>query len=197
MRRFLLVVLIAGFFATSGGATVAADAKPEYKVGDRLAQPGSSASSVYKETGWDVLVPKDWDPMKELRALKLGTLKDSDPRADEALRRMRELWDAAPIEASLQGERIRIAGFMVPLERKGDRITEFLLVPYFGACIHVPPPPANQIIHVITRKPMKNAQAMAAVWVSGTVEIAHTDSEWGASGYRMKADIVLPYTETR
>lgn len=197
MRRSLLVVLVAGFFATSAGPALAADAEPPYKVGDRLAQPASSASSVYKERGWDALIPKDWNPIKELRALKLGALKDSDPRADEAMRKMRELWDAAPIETSLRGERIRIAGFMVPLERKGDQITEFLLVPYFGACIHVPPPPANQIIHVITRKPLKNAQAMSAVWVSGTVDIAHADSIWGASGYKMNADVIAPYKETR
>lgn len=197
MRRSLLVVLLAGFFATSAGPAATADAEPPYKVGDRLAQPASSASSVYKERGWDALIPKDWNPLKELRALKLGTLKDSDPRADEAMRKMRELWDAAPIETSLRGERIRIAGFMVPLERKGDQITEFLLVPYFGACIHVPPPPANQIIHVITRKPLKNAQAMSAVWVSGTVDIAHADSIWGASGYKMNADVIAPYKETR
>jgi hypothetical protein len=197
MRRSLLVVLLAGFFATSAGPAVAADAEAPYKVGDRLAQPASSASSVYKERGWDALIPKDWNPIKELRALKLGALKDSDPRADEAMRKMRKLWDAAPIETSLRGERIRIAGFMVPLERKGDQITEFLLVPYFGACIHVPPPPANQIIHVITRKPLKNAQAMSAVWVSGTVDIAHADSIWGASGYKMNADVIAPYKETR
>lgn len=197
MPRSLLILLIIGFFATSSSAAVAEDGKPEFKIGDRLAQPAPSAPSAYKETGWDALIPKDWDPTKELRALKFGVLRDSDPRAIEALRKMREIWDAAPIENSLQGERIRIAGFMVPLERKGDRITEFLLVPYFGACIHVPPPPANQIIHVITRKPLKNGLAMDAVWVSGTVDIAHADSIWGASGYRMKADVISPYTVTR
>ena len=86
---------------------------------------------------------------------------------------------------------------MVPLEHKGNQVTEFLLVPYFGACIHVPPPPANQIIHVVAAKPLKNARTMDTVWVSGALETALTDSPWGMSGYKMKADVVAPYTEKR
>jgi hypothetical protein len=196
MRRFLLLLLTIGFLTNVGDPAMAAGAKPEYKIGDRLAQPGSSASSVYKETGWDALIPKDWNPFKQLRALNFGALKDSDPRAAEAMRKMREIWDSAPVDPSLRGKRIRIAGFVVPLEHKGDWITEFLLVPYFGACIHVPPPPANQIIYVVAGTLLKKAEATDAVWVSGTMSIAHAESMLGASGYKMKADVVVPYTET-
>lgn len=194
MRPPFLFVMLAWCFAITA---VAADVRADYKVGERLAQPAPAAPSAYKETSWEALVPKDWDPVKEFKALNFGKLKDSDPRATEALQKMKELWDSAPVDVSLRGERIRIAGFMVPLEHKGDRVTEFLLVPYFGACIHVPPPPANQIIHVFATKPLKNAQTMDTVWVSGTLDIAHADSPWGASGYSMKADIVAPYTEKR
>jgi hypothetical protein len=194
MRPFLMAVLLVMFSALAEPA--AANGKADYKIGDRLMQAPSSAASGYKDTDWESLVPKDWNPLKELKALNFRILSDADPRAAEALRKMREIWDSAPVEPSMKGERIRIAGFMVPLERgKGDLVTEFLLVPYFGACIHVPPPPANQIIHVTTAKPLKSAQAMDAFWVSGTMDIAHTDSVWGASGYQMKADIVTPYTE--
>ena len=113
-----------------------------------------------------------------------------------ALNRMREMWSKAPVQKALRGARIRIAGFVVPLERQGDLVSEFLLVPYFGACIHVPPPPANQIIHVVAAKPLNNVQTMDAFWVSGTLDIAYSESPpWGASGYRMKADIVTPYTK--
>ncbi len=197
MRLLCILLLLAGSLAWAGDEIPALDAKSGYQIGDRLAQPASSSPSGYKETGWDDLLPKNWDPMKELRALNLGTFSDADPRATKALQKMRELWDRAPVEESLRGERIRIAGFMVPLERKGHRVTEFLLVPYFGACIHVPPPPANQIIHVVTSKPLKDAEAMNTFWVSGTMDIDHTDSAWGASGYKMKADLVTPYKEKR
>ena len=194
MRPLFLLLMLAGLSLGAGDAVVAAGVKADYRVGDRLAQPASPSSSIYRETDWDALVPKDWDPLKELRALNLGKLKDSDPRADKAMQRMKELWNSAPVIASLRGERIRIAGFMIPLERKGDLVTEFLLVPYFGACIHVPPPPANQIIHVVATKPLAKAQTMDAMWVSGTLDIAHADSPWGASGYTMKGDVVVPYT---
>jgi len=198
MRPLFALVLLTGFLSGGGSGVNAAETKDDYRVGERLAQPapGVSSQTAYKETSWDMLIPEDWNPMRAFKGLNLGQLKDSDPRAMEALDRVREIWNNAPVQASLNGARIRIAGFVVPLERQGDEIREFLLVPYFGACIHVPPPPANQIIYVIPSKPLKNAQTMDAFWVSGTLELAHADSPpWGASGYRMKAEVIVPYTK--
>ncbi len=182
----VLLVLLVVFLSSLAG---------EARVGDRLPQVKSAAlpEAGYKETAWDALIPKDWDPQQAFKGINLGTLKDSDPRAMDALRRMKENWENAPVNASLRGQRIRIAGFMVPLERMGEDVTEFLLVPYFGACIHVPPPPANQIIHVVLAKPLKSAQGMDAVWVSGPLDIARSDTAWGISGYRMKGEVVAPY----
>jgi hypothetical protein len=197
MPKDLLLLLVAGCLATAVTTTMAVDDKTGHKIGDRLNQPAPTASTSYKDTKWEALVPKNWDPSKKLRALNFGLLKDSDPRAIEALKQMREIWDNAPVEMSLRGERIRIAGFMIPLERKGEQVTEFLLVPYFGACIHVPPPPANQIIHVVTVQPLINPQNMDSVWVSGVMDTFLADSPWGVSGYKMKADLIEPYTEKR
>ena len=72
----------------------------------------------------------------------------------------------------LMGKPIKIPGFAVPLEGDDgfEYVKEFLLVPTFGACIHVPPPP-NQVIHVILDKPVYFEKLMYAVWVSGIVEI--------------------------
>lgn len=189
---FLLLIL-----ASLADAASAAGAQAEYRVGDRLspAKSGATPAAVYKEIGWDALIPSGWDPQKAFKGIDLGTLRDSDPRAMEALQRLRETWENAPVEASLRGKHIRIAGFMVPLERKGEEVTEFLLVPYFGACIHTPPPPANQIIHVLASKPLKGIQTMDPVWVSGTLDIARSDSPLGTSGYRMTGEIVLPYSK--
>ena len=73
----------------------------------------------------------------------------------------------------LMGKPIIIPGFAVPLEGDDgfEYVKEFLLVPTFGACIHVPPPPPNQVIHVILDKPVYFEKLMYAVWVSGIVEI--------------------------
>jgi len=194
MRTSLLVILLYGCLAGLGNGISAADDKSDYKDGERLSQPAVSASGSYRNMDWDALIPKDWDPMQAIKELNVGNLKDSDPRAMEALSKLKEAWNNAPVESSLRGQRIRIPGFVVPLEHsKQQLVTEFLLVPYFGACIHVPPPPANQVIHVIPANPVKTQGIMDAVWVSGTLEIEHSDSPLGAAGYKMKADVVTPY----
>lgn len=153
------------------------------------------AAENYKEIGWEALVPKGWDPAKDLKALKLGDLKDSDPRAMEALEKMKALWDQAPTEPDLEGMKIRLPGFVIPLERKGEKVTEFLLVPYFGACIHTPPPPANQIIHAVSSKALTKMKTMDAYWVSGTLSLKRAETPWGSSGYRLTVDKATPYVE--
>jgi len=168
----------------------------DYKVGDRLQQQqqhSSGAKSTFKQVTWDDLVPKGWDPMKGFKKLNLSKLKDSDPRAQEALQQMREAWNNAPVEPKMDGARIRIPGFIVPLEVVRHQITEFLLVPYFGGCIHVPPPPSNQIIHVFPMKPLTDMQSMDAVWISGKLETYPSDTSMGSASYRMKAEVVEPY----
>ena len=116
----------------------------DYRVGERL--PAAKAGTKgFREIQWDDLMPKGWDPMAAFKGVNLNRLQDSDPKAAELLAKVRVEWDKAPVEPALNGQRVRIPGFVVPLERKGDEVSEFLLVPYFGACVHVPPPPSNQI----------------------------------------------------
>ena len=73
----------------------------------------------------------------------------------------------------LIGKSIKIPGFAVPLEGDDgfEYINEFLLVPYFGACIHVPPPPPNQVIHVILDEPVHFEVISFAIWITGILEI--------------------------
>jgi hypothetical protein len=178
-------------FALLALPAVAAD----YKVGDRLVPAAGDKAAAYKETTWDDLLPKEWDPMKVIAELNLDKLKDSDPRAMESMEKLKRMWNDAPSNPAMNGRSIRIAGFMVPLEWGKREVKEFLLVPYFGACIHVPPPPANQIIHVIADKPFKTKEGMDAVWVSGIIELATSRTDMGDSGYRLRARKVEPYKE--
>ena len=176
---------------------VAIAADGGYRVGDRLAQPKTAAAEAgYKEIAWEALITADWDPMKAFKKLDLAKLKDSDPKAMEAMDRLKEAWNDAPVEPKMDGARVRIPGFVVPLGTDLDRVKEFLLVPYFGACIHVPPPPANQMIHVFPKKALKNSQIMGPVWAVGTLETAMSSTAFGGVGYRMKAESVEPYQET-
>lgn len=153
------------------------------------------AAESWPEIKWEALVPKGWDPAKEFKNLDLSKLQDSDPRAIEALDRLKKEWDDAPAEPALNGKKMRIAGFALPLERVGDKVTEFLLVPYFGACIHTPPPPANQIIHAKSMKPLTGVKMMAPIWAYGTLFVQRGETQWGVAGYRLAVDKVAPYED--
>jgi zinc transporter ZupT len=132
--------------------------------------------TAYKEITWEQLLPHD-------EATILGKL-DSDKDLAAYLEK-RGKGGANP---ALRGEYVKIHGFVVPLERDQDEaLTEFLLVPYFGACIHVPPPPQNQIIDVTPNHPVKGIQAMDTVWVYGKMEIENVSSSAGEAAYRISA----------
>ena len=152
-------------------------------------------SGKYTEITWENLIPPTWDPAKVFDKFNFDKFNDDDPRADKALKEFQTLWSNAPANKVLGGKLVRIAGFVAPLDfLGGDELAEFLLVPYFGACIHVPPPPANQIIYVTLDKP-RGIQMMDTVWVYGKLEIEKTESDIGDAGYRIKAEAVEPYVE--
>lgn len=187
-RRLRAVFTLLPLFC---GMAVAAD----YRVGERLPndKTGQATHPQYHELQWDNLIPKGWNPLAGIKGLNLQMLQDGDPRADEALEKLRSAWDNAPVNKALDGQSVRIAGFVVPLDRQGDQVSEFLLVPYFGACIHTPPPPSNQTILVIPDKPLKGVKTMDAYWVSGTLKVAQGDSGLGKYGYQIRAQKLEPY----
>lgn len=151
----------------------------------------------WPEVRWEALIPKNWNPAAEFKGVDLSKMKDSDPRAIEALEKLKKLWDNAPGEPSINGRRGRIAGFVLPLEREGERVTEFLVVPYFGACIHVPPPPSNQIIHAKSSWPLSGLAMMRPYWVHGVFSVERGETYWGVAGYRLTVEKVLPYEDTK
>ncbi|WP_083440478.1 DUF3299 domain-containing protein [Aquincola tertiaricarbonis] len=158
----------------------------------------ANSPTPYEVVGWNALTPPGWDPLRSFKNLdEMAGLDDSDPRVKKLNERLRQVLDTAPVIASLDGRSIRMSGFVVPLETSREGLLEFLLVPYFGACIHSPPPAANQIVHVRSERPVKGFTAMSTVWISGVLRVARTSSEHGASGYRMKAVLVEPYTGKR
>jgi uncharacterized protein len=194
MMRLLLItfVLIAHAAVALGQGTAAAPAKAG-ATASKPASPGGKAA--FREIHWDELVPKDWDPFKEMKDLNMAGLSDADPRAAAALKRMREYWDNAPVNPKLEDQSVRLPGYLVPLDDSTVGMKEFLLVPYFGACIHTPPPPANQIVHVVPRNATKGFRSMDTVWVSGTIKAAKSDTAMGASGYRLDAVVVEAYVD--
>lgn len=150
-------------------------------------------------TRWSELMPRDWDPHRQLRDMQKGSLIlwDSSPRAAELLKGLRELWDNAPVNPALDGATVRLPGYVVPLDQNKQGVKAFLLVPYFGACIHSPPPPSNQVIHVRLSKPLAGMRAMDTIWVNGRLKIERSESSVGVSSYGLDASLVEPYTAAK
>lgn len=95
----------------------------------------------------------------------------------------------------LDGQRVRIPGFIVPLDDAIDEDAEFLLVPYYGACVHTPPPPPNQMAFVtMTGGRSVKLALFDAVWMEGTLRIVNYDSPYGSVGFTIEGLSMRPYT---
>jgi hypothetical protein len=157
------------------------------------AQPTASVKTIT----WDDLLPTHWANEIKLQMAavgRLGFLVDGSEQANEAMQQLRKKWDNAPIDPTHINSAIRIAGYVVSLDANRKQISEFLLVPYFGACIHLPPPPANQIILVRLKKPTTKLASMDTVWVQGTLREARVDTGLAVTGYTLEGSISEPYT---
>ncbi|MBF7073656.1 DUF3299 domain-containing protein [Glaciecola sp. MH2013] len=106
---------------------------------------------------------------------------------------MTQLEPDAPLKEELNGRYVKIPGFVVPLEGDADNITEFLLVPYFGACIHVPPPPSNQIVYVNFSEGVPIDNLYDAIWVTGTLSTDGWKGDIASVGYTLKGDVVTAF----
>lgn len=91
------------------------------------------------------------------------------------------------------GDRVRLPGYVVPLDFDGSKVTGFLLVPYMGACIHVPPPPPNQIVYVHTKEPIEIDEIFEAVYATGTFQADLMSTGLAQVGYRIVDATVQPY----
>jgi len=84
---------------------------------------------------------------------------------------------ARAVRRDLNGKPVRIAGYLLPLEVDETRVTEFLLVPWVGACIHTPPPPPNQIVYVSLAKPLANVDLFIPITVTGKLAVKSLKKE--------------------
>lgn len=122
-------------------------------------------------------------------------------RRKELARQRKQQGDA--LNAALDGQTVRLPGYVLPLEITGKKVTEFLLVPWVGACIHTPPPPPNQIVHVRADAPFEVTSLFAPVWVTGRLAAGAVRRELtlldGSSdidiGYTVRASRIEPFRE--
>lgn len=155
---------------------------------------GVATAQEFPEMDWDDLVPSDFRADAILDKYgDFSELPDEDPRVQEIMQELEAAFKAAPIVESLDGKNLKLPGFVVPLEADGEKVSEFLLVPYYGACIHVPPPPANQTIYVkVPENQARKMEVFETVWVSGTLSAKSFDSDLATAGYQIEAVNVEP-----
>lgn len=131
--------------------------------------------------------PEDALSNKMLSALEQSTMPD------DAYQRALVSTD---VVETFNGKAIRLPGFIVPIEMNDKQeVTEFFLVPYFGACIHLPPPPPNQIVYVTSEQGILVEDIYNAYWLEGTIATSFTENEIAQSAYSMTAETVELYTE--
>lgn len=112
-----------------------------------------------------------------------ATLRDLDLSTGKAPQNLKKL----------DGQKVRIPGFIVPLEDNQDSVSEFLLVPSPTACIHTPPPPANQMVHVRMAGGRKASRSFGPVWVKGRLRISDVDGPYGKSSFELNGELTEPY----
>lgn len=166
-----------------------------------------SKTTAFKTLEWTDLMPKD-----DLDALRnppsYVTEVDEGSPEDQMGAQLQNTRPAAPddryqqalvstrVVAELDGAAIRIPGFIVPLEFNDQQaIDEFFLVPFFGACIHLPPPPPNQIIFVSYPQGLKLESLYDPFWISGVLKTSLIKNEMATSAYAMEMHQFEPYTE--
>ncbi|MFA3791105.1 DUF3299 domain-containing protein [Aliiglaciecola sp. SL4] len=172
-----------------------------------LAFTSTQAASTpsYDEIEWIELMPKSdldalLDPPDFLVEIKDGSDLDSvealsgmEQKSGNAERFQQALTSTRVIQ-SFDKKQIRIPGFIVPLSSdEQHRVVEFFIVPYFGACLHMPPPPPNQIIYGTFKEGIKVSQLDAAFWFEGTINIETNSNDTGTSAYAMALDNIEEY----
>ena len=97
------------------------------------------------------------------------------------------------VRTDWNGKIVRLPGFIVPVDTVGTAVTAFILVPFVGACIHVPPPPANQLVFVTTEKPYESDGLFAPVNVTGMFGVSAMSTHLAQIGYALSAEKIEPF----
>lgn len=150
-----------------------------------LATPKTALAATPKEITWDDLLPVGVPYSEIIGEGELDEVNDTwNPIYDE---------NATKLNESLDGSYIKMPGFIIPFDIGVKGVTEFMLVPYTGACIHMPPPPANQLVMVNAKTPWRSDDLWNPVWVIGMMRMQLQTTDLGQTGYAIVADQMEVY----
>lgn len=171
------------------------------------AQNQAKAADVqnYQEIEWTQLIPEDdltalLNPPEFLFNIEDGSELDSvdalfdRPNKDNTSQRFEQALKSVRVIEEFDNKPIRIPGFVVPLKSdEHQRITEFFIVPYFGACLHMPPPPPNQMLYGKVTEGFELTELTIPFWFEGVIHIDTMSNLTGTSAYTMSLDNIAPY----
>ncbi|MFT5775026.1 DUF3299 domain-containing protein [Hyphomonas sp.] len=171
------------------------DAKIVAKAAEAARTKAELEARGIRSVGWEDLMPEgEEERLAQMYQSQMATLYSGAAIAEgSAADTSVQIGTFNTVDA-LNGVKVRIPGYTVPFEYGSKaEITQFLLVPYFGACIHSPPPPPNQTIFVRTDTPIKLKDLAQAVWIEGTMLTQTQNSDLADAAYTIEMTNITKY----
>lgn len=154
----------------------------------------AAAADVRTLEWMDLLPDDDREKMENLPQVSHEGGEGAGSAINKGNSQFGDVMQSAKVRGELNGKKVRLPGFVVPIEYDAEQnITSFFLVPYFGACIHVPPPPPNQIVFVTNAKGLKADMIYNPFWIEGVLTTDKMSHDLANSAYSLKASAITPY----
>lgn len=151
----------------------------------------------FRELSWEELSPSGYEQnqIMDKYQVQIDQTPEGSPEENDIFDKMMAELNSAPANQALDGQKIKLPGFVSPLEEKEGKITEFLLVPYFGACIHVPPPPLNNtlLIKPKAEDAIPFSRYGEPVWVLGQMQVKTSKTDLAEAGYLIEEAAIEVY----
>ncbi len=181
---------------TAADRAAAREAKAAQRAADAKKRDAELAARGVKRIGWEDLMPEgEEERLAQMYQAQMSMLYSGAGIAEGSAGDVATQIGTFNTVKELNGKKIRIPGYTVPFEYGADaQIKEFLLVPYFGACIHAPPPPPNQTVFVMADKPIKMKDLAQAVWIEGTIHTQTQESDLADAAYTITLTAIEEYT---
>ena len=189
MKVAAYVFIASGILIVSSAPAVSADAQSYEDIDWTELMPAEDLSALLNRPAFldDIADGSAQDALDSFQQRQLE---------DEQAQQYQAALSSTRVIQGFDGKAIRIPGFIVPLEQNEDKeVTRFFIVPYFGACLHMPPPPPNQILYVESEQGITLENLFDPYWFEGVVSIEQKVDAMGTSAYSLSLDNYALYEE--
>lgn len=189
MKVAAYVFIASGILIVSSAPAVSADAQSYEDIDWTELMPAEDLSALLNRPAFldDIADGSAQDSLDSFQQRQLE---------DEQAQQYQAALSSTRVIQGFDGKAIRIPGFIVPLEQNEDKeVTRFFIVPYFGACLHMPPPPPNQILYVESEQGITLENLYDPYWFEGVVSIEQKVDAMGTSAYSLSLDNYALYEE--